>query len=263
MARTASIAAAALALLVLTACSDPAAPTPSVSTPSVSTPSADPDPERGPSEPAPSEPAPSSPAPSERVDTSAWLTYSTHDGDMTYRYPADWTLTSESTFASPDAGRDDVVDPYERWMDSSTLTAPNGQRLLASYDFVDIGGACPPEHRLPIEVLATEPASAAPLTDGEETVIATVAVARPDGRWTFGIGVTSTDHLPAEGVGCGVYLVAASSDGGFSIGTHLTVGSYEETDALWTIASLDDAHAYMQTAEYATLLEILRSVRTS
>ncbi|WP_137756708.1 hypothetical protein [Agrococcus sp. SGAir0287] len=208
------------------------------------------------SQPSPSPSAePSTSASDDGIDTSDWLEYSTHDGDMTYRYPADWTLESESVESSPEMGG--------RWFDDASLTAPNGQVLLQSSDFVDIGGACGEDDQFPIEVLASEPADVQPLVEGETPQITTVALGTADGRWTFGVGITSADRLPApDSTGCGWYFVHGSSDGGVSIGTHFVMASGED-DPLWTVDTLDDAEAYMETEEYATLLEILRSVRTA
>jgi hypothetical protein len=213
-------------------------------------------------EPTATAPEPSPTQPQEGVDTSDWLSYATHDGDMTYRYPADWTLESEAQLLSPDADRDDVVDPYERWMDSATLTAPNGQPLLQSGDFVDIGGACDADALEPFEVLAAEPAAVGPIEADDEPTIATVAVALPSGRWRVGVGITAAT-LPASGEpGCMLSYVFGTSEGGASIGTHFML-SPSGDDPLWTVDTLDDARAYMETGEYATILEILRSVRTS
>lgn len=207
------------------------------------------------SQPSPSSSAEPTPTAAEGIDTSEWLAYSTHDGDMTYRYPADWTLASESVESPADAGG--------RWFDSATLTAPNGQQLLQSSDFVDIGGACGEDYQFPVEVLASEPADVQALGAEETPQITTVALGTDDERWTFGVGITSVDRLPEAGAtGCSWYFVHGSSDGGVSIGTHFMMASIED-DPLWTVDSLDDAMAYMQTDEYATILEILRSVETS
>jgi len=190
----------------------------------------------------------SSPSASADVDTSGWLEYATHDGDLTYRYTADWTLESTT-------GQD--AEGTSRWFDSATLTAPNGQVLLQSYDLVDLGGACGgPERFQPLEILATEPLEGA----ASDTTIATVALRSVDGRWTFGMGLVGGD-LPTTDT-CVVHFTASTSDGGFLLGTTTTITSNGD-DPLWTVDTLDDATAYMQTDEYATLLEILRSVRTA
>lgn len=207
------------------------------------------------SQPSPSASAEPTSSEAEAIDTSDWLEYSTHDGDMTYRYPADWVLESESTFFSPDADRDDVQEPYERWMDGSTLTAPNGEQLLEAYDVVDLGGACgDPENFQPVEVLATEPLEGA----STETAIATLAIGTVDGRWTFGMGLVSGQLSTVAS--CVAHFTTGTSDGGMLIGTRSTITSAGD-DPLWTIDTLEDAAAYMETEEYATILEILRSVR--
>lgn len=239
----ATVATAAIALLAIAGCapaSDDEVGESSQPSPSPST------------EPS-TEPSPS--ASDEGIDTSDWLEYSTHDDDMTYRYPADWTLESSSEESPAEAGG--------RWFDEASLTAPNGQELLQSSDFVDIGGACGDDFQFPIEVLASEPADVEALVEGDVPQITTVALGTDDGRWTFGVGITSTDRLPEPGdTGCAWYFVHGSSDGGVSIGTSLMIASIEE-DPLWTVDTIDDATAYMETDEYATILEILRSVRTS
>ncbi|SDH39560.1 hypothetical protein [Agrococcus jejuensis] len=247
MTRTASLAVAALALVALAGCATAAAPEASTS----ASPSAT---------PAPSaEPTPSASEEPEGIDTSDWLEYSTHDGDMTYRYPADWTITSDAQFFDPDAERTDVQDRYQRWMDTATLTAPNGQQLLHSSDFVDVGGACGDAALPTLHVLATEPAAVRSI-EGESVVIATLAMAWNDGTFSMGIGITG-DHFDGQTMlpACMINFIFASSDGGVAMGTHFHLGS---EDPLWNIASLDDATAYMETDEYATILEILRSVRT-
>ncbi|MCH1884083.1 hypothetical protein [Agrococcus sp. ARC_14] len=155
-----------------------------------------------------------------------------------------------------------MQDPYERWTDSATLTAPNGQQLLAMYDFVDIGGTCGEGSLQTLEVLASEPAQPVGTLDSEgESVIATVALGTVDDRWRVGIGITDEVRLEAEHT-CVVYFVSGSSDGGVGFGTHFQMGSTGE-DALWTVDSLDDARAYMEAQEYRTIVEILRSFETA
>lgn len=213
--------------------------------------------------PAPSsqtETSGSEPAASEEpqgIDTSAWLEYSTRDGDMTYRYPADWTLESSSELVAPDEGRDDVQDPSERWMDASTLTAPTGQPLLHSADFVDIGGWCDAANQG--TVLHEEPIDLGWVMPDTTPVIAAIAF---DGDpMIFAMGITAAESIGDDGqLACPFYFVFESSDGGASMGTHFQVSN---DDPLWNIDSLDDAFAYTETDEYATLLEILRTVQTS
>lgn len=242
MARTASLAVAAIAIVALSGCATAGPPGTSSSPSSPATPASS------------AEATPSASDEPAGIDTSDWLEYATRDGDMTYRYPADWTLTS-SAEQIPEAGTN-------RWYDSASLTAPNGQTLLRSSDYVDIGGACGEAYQFPFEVLATEPADAQGLASGQAPQITTVALGTDDGRWTFGVGITSIDRLPEPGAtGCAWYFVHASSVAGVSIGTSLMMASIED-DPLWTVDTLDDATAYMQTDEYATILEILRSVRT-
>lgn len=251
MSRPVTIVAAVATLLALTGCAGAAAPAPSAPT-SSSTPSASAstDPTAGPS--ASADPL---------VMTDDWLEYATSDGSVSFRYPPTWTLEADSELFAPDAGRADVQDPYERWMDSATLTAPNGQQLLAMHDFVDVGGACGGS-TFPLEVLATEPARAEPLTtDDGDPVIATVALGTDDDRWRVGVGITSSGSIERPEA-CRVYFVGSSSDGGVSFGTHFQLNSGGD-DPLWTVDSLDDARAYMQNDEYATIIEILRSFETS
>ncbi|WAC66767.1 hypothetical protein OVA14_03045 [Agrococcus sp. SL85] len=237
------LAAAAVAVLALAGCAQPAAePT---EAPTTAPTSQAPEPTTEPT--ATEDPT--------AIDTSDWLTYETTDSDASFRYPADWTLESDAELFAPDADRDDVQDPYERTMDSATLTAPNGQQLLALADFVDIGGACG-GIVFPFEVLAQEPSEAAAL-DGGGSVIATVAIGTETDRWIMGIGITDAERLEYEEA-CTTYFVAGSSDGGVGFGTHFQMGSTDD-DPLWSIDSLDDARAYMETDEYRTILEILRS----
>lgn len=237
MHRIAPVTIAALALVALVGCA----------------PAADPLASDAPSTPASPQPTASTlPEPStqpEGIDTSDWLEYSTRDGDMAYRYPSDWTLESTAD-AIPGGGSN-------RWYDSASLTAPSGQRLLQSSDYVDIGGACGEDYQFPMEVLASEPAEASTLEGQHTAELTTVAIGTDDGRWTFGVGITASELLPEPGeTGCGWYFV----HGGASIGTHFLIASIED-DPLWTVDTLDDAEAYMETDEYATILEILRSVR--
>jgi len=181
------------------------------------------------------------------IDTSDWLEYSTHDGDMTYRYPADWALESESVQS---------VEESERWFDDASLVAANGQTLLRSADFVDIGGYC--DAPMQGTLLHSEPADVDDL-DGEPAMIAVVAFDGPPA--VFAMGITSAAWIAEDGqFGCPFYFVFRTSDGGVSMGTHFQVSS---DDPLWVVDSLEDAQAYMETDEYATLLEILRSVETS
>jgi hypothetical protein len=194
------------------------------------------------------------------IDTTGWLDFATEDGSIAFRYPADWTLEAESERFAPDDDREDVEDPYVRSADHATLTAPNGQQLLQMADFVDIGGACGGVSE-PLEVLAAEPGPGTALAAAGGTSIATVALGTSDGRWRVGLGITGDEWLDSD-EGCAVYFVFGSADGGVSMGTHFQLTSAGD-DALWTVDSLDDARAYMETAEYATILEILRSVEVA
>lgn len=245
--RAATAALALTALLV--GCAGAAGP--------IDAPTAAPTPSESPSA-TPIESASETPAPGAGViDTTGWLDFATDDGSIAFRYPTDWTLDAQSERLAPDEGRDDA-EPWERWMDSATLTAPNGQQLLQMHDFMDIGGACG-DDVAPLEVLASEPFEAQGLS-GESSAIATVALGTSDDRWRVGVGITDEAALPDEA--CKVYFVFSSSDGGVGMGTHLQLDASGE-DTLWTVDSLDDARAYMETDEYATILEILRSVEVS
>lgn len=251
--RPAIPALAAIAVIALAGCaaqgagdaepdaSEPAAPAPSTSA-------------SEPSDPAPSvAPSAEPTSPPEGIDTSGWLDHVAHDGLLTYRYPADWTLASDAYQAEH--------DPTGRWYDTSTLTAPTGQLLLEAGDTVDTGFVCP-DGVYPIEILGSEPADVQPLEGHEVSQITTVALGTEDGRWRFGVGIASVDPLQdLEAPTCGFSFVHGSSDGNAWSGTHYLVPSHGD-DPLWTVDTLDDARAYMETAEYATLLEILRSVRT-
>lgn len=251
MSRPLAITAAVAALLALTGCAGAAAPAPSEPAPSFTA--------------APSASAPTDPTaePSASADplvmTDDWLEHASSDGSVSFRYPPTWTLEADSEPFSP-GGSADPQSP-ERWVDSATLTAPNGQQLLAMHDFVDIGGSCG-GFTFPLEVLATEPARAEPLTtDDGDPVIATVALGTDDDRWRVGVGITSSGSIE-RAEACHVYFVGSSSDGGVSFGTHFQLSSAGD-DPLWTVDSLDDARAYMETDEYATIIEILRSFETS
>ena len=107
-------------------------------------------------------------------------------------------------------------------------------------------------------MLAAEPGPGTGLADGGATSIATVALGTVDGRWRVGVGITGEASLDAAET-CAVDFVAGSSDGGVSMGTHFQLDAVGD-DVLWTVDTLDDARAYLETAEYATILEILRSV---
>lgn len=237
-------------LLAISGCAADAAtePTEAPTAPAIETPAAA---ETLPEEPAMSAEAPVADADADAApETSDWLDYATDDGSVSFRYPADWAL---AVSASPV----DLVD-RERSLDSATLTAPNGQQLLAFYDFVDIGGACGSEHYVrPLEVLAREAVDVPTLGEEGRSVLATIALGTVDERWTVGVGITQEAYIDAPET-CVVYFVAASSDGGLGFGTHFQLGTHGE-DALWTVDSLDDARAYMETDEYRTIVEVLRS----
>lgn len=190
------------------------------------------------------------------MDTSTWLEFATADDSVSFRYPGDWALESDSEQIGSE---EENVDPDARWMDWAELTAPNGQQLLAFYDFIDIGGACGGDSVQPLEVLATEATSARTL-DGGDAVIATVALGTVDGRWRVGVGITQPEYLDRPT--CAVYFVGGSADGGVGFGTHFQLTSSGE-DPLWTVDSLDDARAYLETDEYSTVMEILRSFEST
>lgn len=238
MSRPLAIAAAVAALLALTGCAGAAAPAPSEPAPSFTA--------------APSASAPTDPSaePSASADplvmADDWLEYASSDGSVSFHYPPSWTL---------EATAEPHPDPDELPWEAATLTAPNGQELLRMAQFPDIGGSC--EAPLAFDVLAVEPAASMPFEQEDDAVIATVAV--PIGeRWEMGIGITSTTR--SEGAGCQLYFVGMSSAHPVSMGTHF---SMPREDPLWMVDSLDDARAYMETDEYATIIEILRSFETS
>ncbi|WP_425843853.1 hypothetical protein [Agrococcus sp. TSP3-2-1] len=238
MTHAVTIAAAVAALLALTGCAGAAAPAPSEPAPSfTAAPSAS-----APTDPS-AEPSASAAPP---VMTDDWLEYASSDGSVSFRYPPTWTL---------EATAEPHPDPDELPWEAATLTAPNGQELLRMAQFPDIGGSC--EAPLAFDVLAVEPAASMPFEQEDDAVIATVAV--PIGeRWEMGIGITSTTR--SAGAGCQLYFVGMSSAHPVSMGTHF---SMPREDPLWMVDSLDDARAYMETDEYATIIEILRSFETS
>lgn len=236
-----------LAIALLSGCADPGPAAP----PSPSATSAAPS-----SEPTPAAEPSSSPEPDRAsgISTDDWLEYVTGDGHATFRYPSEWTLDATSEFVDPDAGRPEFAGRSGRQIDVARLTAPNGQQLLTMQDFADIGGMC--AGPVPLEVLAVEPSRSRALEG--DAVVATVAVDF-GGTWVMGIGITSADWVD-EDTTCLFYFVGDSSDGPVAFGTHFQLGT---TDPLWVIDSLDDARAYMETDEYATVIEILRSFETS
>lgn len=238
MSRPLAITAAVAALLALTGCAGAAAPAPSEPAASFTA---------APSASAPTDPSaePSASA-APLVMTDDWLEHASSDGSVSFRYPPTWTL---------EATAEPHPDPDELPWEAATLTAPNGQELLRMAQFPDIGGSC--EAPLAFDVLAVEPAASMPFEQEDDAVIATVAV--PIGeRWEMGIGITSTTR--SEGAGCQLYFVGMSSAHPVSMGTHF---SMPREDPLWMVDSLDDARAYMETDEYATIIEILRSFETS
>ncbi|WP_092503239.1 hypothetical protein [Agrococcus jejuensis] len=246
MARTAPLVGIAAALLVALAGCVPA------DAESASDASASPAPSATATPEPSAEPTPSASEAPEGIDTSDWVEYASPEGDLTFRHPSDWTL--ETTRSEPMSG---VGPTGNRSLDSVEITAPNGQQLLTSYDFVDIGGWC--DAPMTGELLHSEPIGLESPTGDETPVIAAIAF---DGDpMIFAMGITAAERIGPDGTfGCPFYFVLGTSDGGTSMGTHFQVSN---DDPLWNIASLDDATAYMETDEYATILEILRSVRTA
>lgn len=250
---------AALALTALLAgCAGPATePTESATAPQAS---AVPSEEPGPT------PTTTADADAGVIDTTTWVEWESSDGFASLRHPADWEALSGSS-DPPEAFRD--VNPV---LDSVELTAPNGQMLVGLWDYVDVGGACDAESIQPIEVLAIEEtdlpfdrAAAQAEIDGSSPgadvasrrpVLATYALGTTDGRWNVGVGLTTPERFE-YGSTCSVYNIASS----FAAGTDF--GTTSQPGALWTVDSLDDARAYMGTAEYATIVEILRSVEVA
>jgi hypothetical protein len=223
-----------------------------------------------PSATQPEEPAPTSTATPDPgagvIDTTTWVEWVSSDGFASLRHPADWEAVSESS-DPPEAFRE--VNPV---LDSVELTAPNGQMLVGLWDYVDVGGVCDAESVRPIEVLAMEESelpfdrdaaqagidewSPGTDVDSKRPVLATYALGTTDGRWNVGVGLTTPERFE-HGPTCYVYNIASS----FAAGTSFEVTT--EPDALWTVDSLDDARAYMESAEYGTILEILRSVEVA
>ena len=87
-------------------------------------------------------------------------------------------------------------------------------------------------------------------------MLATYALGTTDGRWNVGVGLTAPERFE-HGSTCSVDNIASSFAAGTDFGTTSRPG------ALWTVDSLDDARASMETAEYATIVEILRSVEVA
>lgn len=261
-------ATAALALTVLLVgctgtAAEPSQPPPAAPSPSAS---ASPRPSTAPRATATATATATPDASAGVIDTTTWVAWESSDGFASLRHPADWTAVT---------GSDDAPERFRETnsvLDSVELTAPNGQMLVGLWDFVDVGGVCDAESIRPIEVLAMEETDLPfdrdaaqaeidewhPGTDVESKrpVLATYALGTTDGRWTVGIGHTTPERFE-HGSTCYVYNIASSFASGTAFGISTT------PDPLWTVDTLDDARAYMATAEYATIVEILRSVEVA
>lgn len=253
----AATTALALTAMLLAGCAAPAAEPTTAPTATTTAPTA---------VPAPTDTATASPdAAAGVIDTTSWVEWVSSDGYTSLRHPVEW-VAETTTESAPEDFRDvnNVIDSVE-------LTAPNGQMLVGLWDFVDVGGLCDEGSVQPVEMLALEE-TALPFdraaaqaeidewfpgedVEDERPVLATYALGTVDGRWNFAVGYTSAGQMERDA--CRVYNIA----GTFAAGTAFDVTS--APNPLWTVDSLDDARAYMETTEYATILEILRSVEVT
>ncbi|MGM1028859.1 MAG: hypothetical protein ACQEWM_03170 [Actinomycetota bacterium] len=238
MARTRLRTAAALGLVALLAgCAAPAA-VPS-DTPSASD-SAPADPTLMPS---------ATPDPTPAADPMAdWQLIQPQSGRTQFRIPADWS--ADVTFAEVDGEPADGV----------VVRRPDGQaQLRFSQVPGDVGGSC--GERPQSEVLDMQSLS---LDADEPTAFGAVAAELQDGRWIFGMGVTAERQLQ-EPLGCPFYFItggpaeAVEPSGLLTFATESQLSGTGDA-AVWIVDSLDDARAYLETEEYATLKQILLSL---
>lgn len=240
MTRTRLRTAAALGLVALLAgCAQPAAE-PSVAPSPASTASETPTPT-------------GSPTPSASVATDPmadWQLIQPESGRTQFRIPADWTadVALEELDGEP--------------VDTVVVRRPDGQvQLRFSQAPGDVGGGCPTPP--PSELLDMEPLS----LDGEASepvAFGAVAIELDDGRWVFAMGITGEAQL-SEPLTCPFYFVTGgpAEPGGFggllAFGTESQVTGTGDA-AVWVVDSLDDARAYAESEEYATLKQILLSL---
>lgn len=240
-------ATAALALTALLAgCAAPGAPTP---------PATDP----GPSVASHSSPPSAQPTATQAAGPMAdWQVVRPESGRTQFRIPAGWSadMTFEEVYGEP--------------VDGVIIRRPDGQQQLRfSQAIGDVGGICavegPDGISRPVqpagELLDTAPIL--PALDDEEVAFGAVAVERDDGTWTFGMGITAAERLQ-EPLGCPFYFVIGGPGelgGILSFGTESQLTGTGE-GSVWVVDSLDDARAYLETEEYATLKQILVSLES-
>lgn len=224
-----------VAVALLSGCAAPGAPVPAPTSPSASEAST-PGPSIGELEP---------------VDpTAEWQTVRPGSGRTQFRIPADWT--ADVSFQEIDG---DAVDGV-------VIRRPDGQQQLGlSQAPGDVGGIC---EAIPAGVLL----DSEPLSLGSEhqwmsggPAFGAVAVQLGDGRWVFGMGITGEERL-REPLSCPFYFITG---GPGELGGILSFGTESQltgtgAGSVWVVDSLDDARAYLETEEYATLKQILLSL---
>ncbi|MCH1884081.1 hypothetical protein [Agrococcus sp. ARC_14] len=78
------------------------------------------------------------------------------------------------------------------------------------------------------------------------------------------MGITDAERL-REPIGCPFYFIVGGPAADGELGGILTFGSEAQVTGIgdadvWIVDSLDDANAYIETDEYATLQQILLSL---
>ncbi|MGY3127866.1 hypothetical protein ACVWW9_001365 [Agrococcus sp. UYP33] len=201
-------------------------------------------------------------APTASADPMAdWQLIQPESGRAQFRIPADWS--ADVTFAEQDG------EP----IDGVTVRRPDGQpQLTFSQAPGDVGGICTVEGSdgvstpmLPdSELLDTAPLALGDgSADAEAVAFGAVAVELEDGRWIFGMGITAEEWLQ-EPLGCPFYFITTGPAPEGEPGGIMTFATESQLSgmgdaAIWIVDSIEDARAYLETEEYATLKQILLS----
>lgn len=199
---------------------------------------------------ASTEAASASPAPAE----AEWVTFTTQDGLASWEMPADWTATLEN-------------GPDEMGLLSYTIGAPSGQvRLSYAHRNWGLGGpGCLPDFKpaFPYQVVATT-ALSVPVTpsDWEGAVPPRVAYETIQFPDHVAAGLGDTDALQGVDETACEFLHFVNTNSAARI--VLFGAQYLQPDGTWadrSFATMDEADAYVDTAEYKTLTRILASLR--
>lgn len=190
-----------------------------------------------------------SPAP--QATAAPWKTYVDPGKSVSFELPADWT----TALVPGTSGSLQVVEVRDAaGTKVATLTTGGG----------GLGGACGPDTQRPYTVLASVPLGIPTFSKDPAAVDPRFVYRLIQGANSFFASYGIADHpAGADGMACLVYnTVTTAKLGLLSFGDVVQLRSDPEgTPGTRAFATIADAQAYMQTAEYQNIQRMITSVK--